>query len=177
VALLALPHVSRVRGFGGRALQRVGAMGIVVASAIVSPVSPTMGLVVSVAAAISSAVLLDEAPFLSWLSLGTFAVTAVYVTVAPDVTYLFALLPIGAWLTIQAFRNREALQSATAASLTLVGFFAQCVRLVRIPRHDLWIASAGLGVALLALSSLAESQKTAVGRLFTRVRTHFAGEA
>jgi hypothetical protein len=177
VALLVLPHVSRVRGVGGHALQRVGATGIVVASALISPVSPTMGLVVSVAAAVSSTALLDKSPLLSWVSLGTFAVTAVYVTVAPNVTYLFALLPVGAWLTVQAFRDREALQSGTAAALTLVGFFAQCVRLVRIPRHDLWIASAGLGLALLALSSLVESQKTAVGRLCARIRIHFAGEA
>ena len=177
VALLALPHVSRVRGLGGRALQHVGAMGIVVASAILSPVSPAMGLFISLAAAISSTVLLDRSRLFSRLSLAAFAVTAAYATVIPNVTYLFGLLPIGACLTIQAIRSREASQSATAVVLTFVSFLAQCVRLVRIPRHDLWIASAGLGVLLLALSSLVESQKTAVGRLFARVRTHFAGEA
>lgn len=177
VALLALPHVSGFRGIGARALQHLGAMGVVVASAILSPVSPVMGLVISLAAAASSAALLDRTPLFSWLSLAAFGATAISVTIAPDVGYLFALLPVGTWLTIQAFRRRAASQSVAAAALTAVSFLAQCVRLVRIPRHDLWMASAAVGVALLVLASVLESQKTSIGRLCARIQTHFADEA
>jgi len=177
VALLALPHVSGLRGIGGRALQHLGAMGVVAASAIISPVSPAMGIAVSAAAAACSVALLDRTPLFPWLSVAAFAVTAVDVTIAPNVGYLFALLPVGTWLAIQAFRNRAALQSVSASVLTLVSFLAQCVRLVRIPRHDLWIASAAVGIALLALASFFESRKTAIGRLLTRVQTHLADEA
>lgn len=177
VAFLVLPHVSRVRGIGGRALQHVGAMGVVVASAIISPVSPATGLVVSVAAAVSSTALLDRTPLFSWLSLAAFGTTAISVTIAPNVAYLFALLPVGAWLTIQAFRNRAASQAITAAALTVVSVLAQCVRLVRIPRHDLWLASAAVGVMLLVLASVVESRKTSIGRLCARIQTHFADEA
>jgi hypothetical protein len=174
LVLLAWPAL---RGLSGRRWMTVQATGVAgLAAAVALCVPPALPLALALGAVLLAGgeVVSSRPVVLAWCGAGFLAAGAVASYFEPGLTSALAVVPAGTLHVVAAFRRRNARLAVVTMVATLAATVAHLIGLVRLPRHDLWIPAVALSVLLLGLSSLLESRRAQLERVFSRLHQHFA---
>jgi hypothetical protein len=157
-------------------VQVLGLAGLFIALPIFGLPTLTLLLALSAVLLLGSELVSARPVILAWGSSLFFAAAAVFAYGEHTWATSLAIIPYGTIHALAAFRRRNATLFGAAVLTTLTGAVAQLVELVVMPKHDVWIAGAALGVSLLALASLLDNQKARVQQIAARLQAHFRAE-
>jgi hypothetical protein len=174
LVLLAWPALRGLSNRRWTAVQVAGVAGLSVAVALCVPPALPLALALGAVLLAGSEIVSTRPAVLAWCGAGFLAAGAVASYFEPGLTSALAVLPVGTLHVVAAFRRRNAPLALVTTAATLAATVAHLAGLVHLPRHDLWIPAVALSVLLLGLSSLLESKKAQLDRVFSVVRRHFA---
>jgi hypothetical protein len=173
---LTLPGLSAMPLRPARILQACGMAGLFVALGLTGADPRLLGLAASVLALAGTLVTDLDAKVFARLGGGAFVIACGAGAVAWTPAFALLVLPVGALHVLSAYQRRSVPLFVTASIATLVGLLAHWVALIRLPTHDLWLAPAALGIALLSLASVCERYRGALERTWLRFSSRFGAE-
>jgi hypothetical protein len=157
-------------------VQVLGLTGLFIALPIFGLATLSLLLALSVVLLLGSELVAHKPVSLAWFAIVFFAGAAFFAYGEHTWATSLAIIPLGTIHALGAFRRRNASLFGASVLTTVTGTIAQLVQLVVMPKHDVWIAGAALGVTLLTLASLLDNQKARVQQLAARLQAHFRTE-
>jgi hypothetical protein len=172
----ALPFVARLPGRVSVWLESLGVLGMTASLLIALPVTAFSGVILSTALATAALVSRQSGGFFSWCAAVALAACSVVAWDSPDVAFALAIVPAGVVHAAIAFRRRSLGCLGLAVLGAAVGLVGQFTLHLRWPAQNAWMIAAGVGVLLLVVASLVDSQRRELERLWAHLSRHFAEE-
>jgi hypothetical protein len=173
-ALLVLPRVWSQQGRLWAAVQALGALGVCAALVIAVPQTPWLGFLLSGVALLASEFIAGRPVAFAWSGTVLLALSAVLSLLDSNVWSALFLVPAATVHALVAYRRRSAPRLLGVGGITLLGVVGHLMKLVHLPKHDVWIPALAVSVAFLALASIVDQRRAQIERNLLRLRNHFS---